>query len=133
MKFNADLIFFSYFSQSKTAGATFLYMTDHEFSGIVYDAHTNILFANMYVYGYKKEKLPDGYESIFPLPNIAELENALNNAMFDPNEEIILKGSRTRENSTRKMSTSGCHFGPFQNWTTIFGLVMVLFRNFRIL
>lgn len=104
-------------------------MTDHEFSGIVYDVHTNILFANMYVYGYKKEKLPEGYESIFPLPNIAELESALKNAIFDPNEEIILKGSQTREKSTKKPTGSGCGSGPFQRLPTVFICVFVLLRN----
>lgn len=104
-------------------------MTDHEFSGIVYDVHTNILFANMYVYGYKKEKLPEGYESIFPLPNIAELESALKDAMFDPNEEIILKGSRLQDNTTKKPTGSGCDSGPFQSLVTILICVFILFIN----
>lgn len=104
-------------------------MTDHEFSGIVYDVHTNILFANMYVYGYKKEKLPAGYESIFPLPNIAELDSALKNAMFDPNEEIVLKGSRIQEKSATKPTTSGCATGLCQSWATVLICVCFLFRN----
>lgn len=75
-------------------------MTDHSFSGIVYDVNANILFANMYVYGYKREKLPADYESIFPLPNVTALEQALlreTAATYDPYEPIYLKGSRQQQ------------------------------------
>lgn len=64
-------------------------MTDHEFRAIVYDINARILFANLYVYGYKKEKLPDGYSSMLPpppaLPPTASIP-------FDADEEIRLKG-----------------------------------------
>lgn len=103
-------------------------MTDHEFSGIVYDVHAHILFANMYVYGYKKEKLPEGYESILPLPNIAEIERALKDALFDPNEEIVLKGSRMREKSTKPPTTSGGVSGSLQSLAAVLMCVFVFFR-----
>lgn len=59
--FYMELIFFFTHTQSKTAGATFLRLSNHEFDGMVYDFNTKQLFANMYVYGYKIEQLPPHY------------------------------------------------------------------------
>lgn len=56
-------------------------MSEHQFSGIVYDFNCYILFANLYVYGFKKDKLPDDYEPMQPI-----------DTNFDPKETITLAG-----------------------------------------
>lgn len=56
-------------------------MSEHKFSGIVYDFNCHILFANLYVYGFKKDKLPDDYVPVQPIDK-----------NFDPNERIELAG-----------------------------------------
>lgn len=49
---------------------TFLQLSEHEFRGMVYDTQAHILFANLYVYGYKKDKLPPEYVSLLPVPTV---------------------------------------------------------------
>lgn len=65
-------------------------MREHQFSGIVYDFDCDILFANLYVYGFKKEKLPDDYVPMKPI-----------DMNFDPNERIKLAGEWTETDSSK--------------------------------
>lgn len=65
--------------QSKTAGVTFLLMSEHEFRGMVYDSHAHILFANLYVYGYKRDKLPADYVPLLPTRNNGSAVNGAHN------------------------------------------------------
>lgn len=83
------------FDQSKTAGVTFVLMTEHEFRGIVYDTNARQLFANLYVYGYKRDKLPVDYVplSAAEMPEL-DFGAAAAAVPFDGDERIELKGAR---------------------------------------
>lgn len=95
-------------AQSKTAGVTFLLMTEHEFRGIVYDTNAHQLFANLYVYGYKRDKLPVDYEPQLPAYQMS-LAAAAEAVPFDRDELIELKGVHRGSTSSGagSMATAG--------------------------
>lgn len=86
---------FLFVVQSKTAGVTFLLMTEHEFRGIVYDTNTHILFANLYVYGYKAEKLPADYVPMLPTASAPpdSSHTLLDAVPFNADDVIELRGA----------------------------------------
>ncbi|XP_037052173.1 uncharacterized protein LOC119085782 [Bradysia coprophila] len=59
------ITYVSFTVDSKTAGATFLKMSEHNFAGSVYDVDTMLLTAKMFVYGFKRDNVPADYKPIF--------------------------------------------------------------------
>ena len=85
-------------------------MTEHEFSGMVYDVNTTFLFANMYLYGFNCGKLPIHYK---PMYGVAE-EEINKYEEIGRESQILMKFLTTNNinstNSNRKHTSAGSNY-----------------------
>lgn len=92
-------------------------MTQHEFDGIVYDMNSTILFANMYLYGFNREKLPLNYTPTFqnnrsgiPHLGIMKMDSTVGgNQMPWTETNFPNKNHKTLENTNSKCDCCICN------------------------